>query len=203
MRPGKVATIGAAVAFLAVAIVAVAYRGAPRPALPVYGELPAFAFTDQRGQPFGDRELRDHVTVASFLFTRCPTICPVVTLKLKKFEEQTRDLPNLRLVSFSVDPEYDTPAQLAAFARRMHASTERWSFVTGPSAAMRAQVEGAFKIAMDRRGTLANGTPDIVHGSHFVLIDRDLRIRGYYDSDDANHLQELADDARALAETSN
>jgi protein SCO1 len=169
-------------------------------ALEVYGELPPFSFTDHRDQPLSDGDLRGHVTVASFLFTRCPTVCPVVVLKLRRVEEETRDLGDrLRIVSFSVDPEHDTPEVLAGFAAAQRADSPRWSFVTGPTEEMRARVEDSLKIAIDHQGTLEDGVPDIVHGTHFVLLDAELRIRGYYDSGDAERLADLAADARALA----
>jgi protein SCO1 len=171
--------------------------------LEVYGELPPFSFTDHRGAPLTDAELRGRVTIASFIFTRCPTVCPVVVLKLRRVEEQTRDLGEaLRFVSFSVDPAYDTPEVLAEFAAAQRAESPRWQFVTGPTEEMRARVEDSLKIAIDRQGTLEGGVPDIVHGTHFVLLDQDLQIRGYYDSGDAERLAELAADARALARSS-
>jgi protein SCO1/2 len=98
-----------------------------------------------------------------------------------------------------VDPEHDTPAVLAAFAARYRADPARWKFLTGPPAAVRAAVEQGFRIAVERGAALADGAPNIVHGTHFVLLDRELRIRGYYDSDDAARLDQLAADAARLA----
>jgi protein SCO1/2 len=188
-----------AVAVLAVLAAAGCRGRADRAELDVLGAVPAFAFTDQTGAPARADDLRGQVHVANFIFTRCPTICPVSSLKMKRVGERLAG-HEVGLVSFSVDPEHDTPAVLAAFAARYRADPKRWKFLTGPPDAVRAAVEGGFKIAIDRGVALADGTPNIMHGTHFVLLDRELRIRGYYDSDDASRLDQLVADASALAQ---
>lgn len=187
---------------LAVASVVRRGRGehAPAPALDVLGQVPALALIDQRGEHFDSTELRGRVTIVNFIFTRCTTICPVTSLKMQRLAERTADQPAIGLLSVSVDPAHDQPAVLAAFAARYQADPGRWRFVTGDPAALRAAIEGGFKIALERRGELAGGVPDIVHGGHFVLVDDALAIRGYYDSDDATRLDALVVDARRLAD---
>jgi protein SCO1/2 len=146
-----------------------------------------------------DDDLRGKVAIASFIFTRCPTVCPVVSMKMQRLAERLRGESRVVLLSFSVDPEHDTPAVLAKFAARFGADPTRWKFLTGPAGAIRSAVEGSLKIAMDRQGVLADGAPDIVHGTHLVLIDGSLRIRGYYDYSEPARIDDLARDARALA----
>jgi protein SCO1/2 len=167
--------------------------------LEVLGTVPDFAFTDQTGAPVRSSDLRGHVHIAHFIFTRCPTVCPTTTLKMQRLGQRLADQDAVRFLSFSVDPEHDTPPVLATFAARFRADPARWKFLTGPPAAVRAAAEEGFRIAVDRGAALADGTPSITHGTHFVLLDRQLRIRGYYDSDDAGRLDELAADAAALA----
>ena len=157
-------------------------RRAPAPPLPVLGTLPEFRLVDEGGQPYGAADLRGHVWMAGFIFTRCPTICPALSARMAKIQHRARDLePHFRLVSFSVDPTYDTPARLADYARRFKASPRMWKLLTGSIDDMKATVEQGLKIAM---GTPAgdNDFASLFHGTHFVLVDRDLRIRGYYDS---------------------
>lgn len=171
------------------------------PPLEVYGSLPAFELVDQSGDPFTDADLRGAPTIANFIFTRCPTVCPVFTMKMKHVADETADLGDrLTLVSLSVDPAYDSPAVLATYAADHDADTDRWSFLTGDPAAVRATVEDGLKISMARKGTSEDGVPDIVHGTHFVLLDADLQIRGYYDSSDIERIRALIRDARRLAE---
>ena len=166
--------------------------------LPTYGVVPAFSFRDQTGAAFTDRDLRGKVVIASFVFTRCPTVCPVVSLKMQRIGERLADDRGILLVSFSVDPAHDTPPVLAAFASRYGADPGRWKFLTGDPAAIRSTVEGSLKIAMDLQGDLAGGVPDIVHGTHLVLIDGAATIRGYYDYSDPQRIEALVRDAAAL-----
>ena len=173
------------------------------PPLPVLGTLPDFRLTDQDGQPFGGAELRGRVWVAGFIFTRCPTICPAITAKMARIQHRARGIEqDFRLVSFSVDPGYDTPARLTEFSRHYKASPRMWKFLTGSIDSMKGTVEDGLKIAM---GTPA-GDQDfasLFHGTHFVLVDRDLRIRGYYDSNAPDVEDHLLHDATMLINRGN
>ena len=193
--------------FLAVAVAAAAclalagaalvrQRSEPLPRL---GALPDFTFTRQDGQPFGRAQLRGHPFVANFIFTRCPTVCPVFTRKMAQFQKRTAHLgPELALVSFSVDPKYDTPERLSAYATRHGADPARWSFLTGDYTRLQDTVVGGFKIAMGREGTDENDIPSIFHGSHFVLVDGEGEIRGYYNGEDDEAVDRLARDTERL-----
>jgi protein SCO1 len=163
------------------------------PKLDVYGTVAPFALTDERGAPFTDEALRGHVSIINFVFTRCTTICPVVSQRMEKVQEKTalREAA-IKLVSFSVDPGYDTPARLAEFAKPYHPDPSRWRFVTGAEPAMVAVVEGSLKESM---------TPATTHSGRFVLVDPSLQIRGWYDSNDNNRLNQLMIDARYLLRT--
>jgi protein SCO1/2 len=163
-----------------------------------FGAVPAFAFRDQTDAPLTEAWLRGHVTIIDFVFTRCDTVCPALSGRMSNLDTQLADLPDVKLLSFSVDPGYDTPAVLAAYAPKFGAKPERWRFATGDAAAMRALIEGPLMTAMVDSGTSPSGAPDIRHGGHFLLVDRDLRIRGVYDSNDAARLKALARDARRL-----
>jgi protein SCO1/2 len=172
------------------------------PALGDLGEVGAFALTDERGEPFTDAALRGHVTIVSFLFTRCDTICPVTTMKMARLQDKTFDVrAQIKLASFTVDPAYDTPARLAEYARRYHADPERWRFVTGPVEPMRRLVEGPFMNSMASEGVAPSGAPAISHSGYFLLVDGNARIRGAYDSGDIQRLDEMIRDARYLART--
>ena len=174
----------------------------PDPKLDVLGEVPDFALVDERGQPFTADALRGHVTIVSFLFTRCDTICPITTMKMANVQEKTFDVGDrVKLVSFSVDPTYDTPDRLTAYAEHYKADATRWRFVTGPADKMQALVEGPLMTSMQTEGMQKNGVPNIAHGGYFLLIDPTLHIRGVYDSNDIHRLDELIRDARFLART--
>jgi protein SCO1 len=188
-------------ALLAAGALAACEERPRRPTAPDdYGAMPSFTFTDQTGGTLTEEWLRGRVTIVDFIFTRCDTICPVLTWKMVGLAEQTRDLDDrIRLLSFSVDPVYDTPAVLAAYADRYRVDPARWRFVTGDYPRIEALVTGALMTAMEPAGTTASGAPDIRHGGHFLLIGPDLRIRGVYDSSDEARLTALVRDARRLA----
>lgn len=169
------------------------------PELEVYGQVPAFRLEDHTGAAITDQDLRGKVVIANFIFTRCATVCPVMTMKMRRVQERTEDVADeLKLISFSVDPEHDTARVLADYAARNGADESRWRFVTGPLAAMKQVVTGGFAVAMDPMGVQPNGAPNVVHAEHFVLIDRAGQIRGYYGSNDANRVERLLRDARKL-----
>jgi protein SCO1/2 len=170
------------------------------PELDDLGAVGSFSLTDERGQPFTDAALRGHVTIVSFLFTRCDTICPVTTMKMARLQDKTFDArATIKLASFSVDPAYDTPARLAEYAQRYHADPARWRFVTGPPDEIRVLVEGAFMNSMTNEGVTRSGAPSIAHSGHFLLLDGHGHIRGAYDSSEIQRLDEMIRDARYLA----
>ncbi len=168
-----------------------------RQALDVYGEVPEFSFVDQSGAAFGKTELLGRVSIANFIFTRCPTVCPVFTNKMQQVAKRTSD--DIQLLSFSVDPEYDTPERLAQYAAERNIDGKRWHFLTGDAEQVKETVAGALKIAMERQGVDLEGIPDIVHGGHFVLFDGKGRIRGYYNSEDNDRIETMIHDATKLA----
>jgi len=153
----------------------------------ILGTLPAFTLTDQRGQPFGTRDLRGKVWVADFIFTACQEACPLLSEKMAEVGRRARNLgPDFHLVSISVDPDRDTPERLAAYGARYGANPLAWSFLTGPADAIEAAAVGGFKIGVGKEKVPApNGDPkadfwQIFHGENLVLVDRQLHIRGYF-----------------------
>jgi protein SCO1/2 len=164
------------------------------PALPEYSAVPDFALTERSGREVTRQELSGHVWIADFIFTRCSGICPAMSSNMKKLQER---LPKeIRLVSFSVDPEHDTLEVLTEYARRYEADPERWLFLTGDTPTMqKLSVEG-FKLAMDP--TSGTKIEPILHSSRFVLVDRKGKIRGYYGMEDPDALDRLAADVRKL-----
>jgi protein SCO1/2 len=171
-------------------------------AMPDLGTITPFALVDELGQPFTDEAMRGHVTIVSFIFTRCDTICPVTAMKMSRIQEKTFDVGSkVKLVSFSVDPKYDTPDKLDAFGKKYLADPERWRFVTGDYDKVYKVVEGSFMTSMMQLPDRPNGVPDFAHGGYFLLVDQHLHLRGIYDSDRIHQLDELMKDARFLART--
>jgi protein SCO1/2 len=168
--------------------------------LPALGSVGPFWLKDQEGRTFNEASLDGRVWVAAFMFTRCPTVCPEMVRRMQGIQQQAKaaGVP-LSLVSFSVDPENDTPEVLRAFTRERGLDTGNWTFVTGDSAVIRETAEHGFKIGVD--GTPKAGAEHygITHGTHLVLLDRHRTIRGYYQSSDADRVAALLEDAKRLA----
>ena len=175
----------------------------PPPPLDNFGTLPPFALVDHTGAAITEAELRGHPSIVNFIFTRCDSVCPMVSYRMQTIQTQTSDRRGvgIKLLSFTIDPGNDTPAVLAAYADRFDADPARWRFVTGEAAAVRALVEGPLMQSMDNMGTTPSGAPDIVHKQHFFLLDGNLTIRGIYDSTDPRRLDAMARAARYLLRT--
>jgi protein SCO1/2 len=171
----------------------------PKP-LPVMSTVPDFRFTDQNGEPFGSEQLRGRVWVANAIFTRCPSICTVSTQRMAEVQHRGRGLgEHFHLVSFSVDPEHDTPLKLLAYARSHRVSPRMWSFLTGNREELTRTLNEGLKIYMGKAAPPGDDLMDIGHGSHFVLVDSRMRVRGYYDLTDEGALDGLLRDAGLLA----
>jgi protein SCO1/2 len=191
---------GLLVAGLAAAVgLALAARSMrPRPPLPIYGQIPAARLVDERGAPFTRESMVGHVSVVDFVFTRCTASCPRLTARMAELQGRLeRERSEVRLVSYSVDPENDTPAVLSEYAARAHADLARWTFVTGPVDLVQAAIVLGFKVSAAKVQKGA-GDYDVVHGDWFVLVDRAGMLRGYYSTAEAKDLDVLLADALRL-----
>lgn len=190
-----VAWIGGAAAIAA--LVAWLVRPGPEP-LPVLYPMPEFELTTEQGTPLRSGDLAGEVVVANFVFTSCPTVCPLLTAHMARLQERLAGSPGVRLLSFSVDPKNDTPEVLKAYGEKYGQDPARWTFLTGDLSAITKAVEKGFKIGIQGAGDPDATAFDIVHGEHFVLVDTDGAIRGYY-RPEPESLDRLAIDAARLA----
>lgn len=160
------------------------------PPLQDLGQVPDFKLKDSAGRKIGLKDIPGP-WVADFIFTSCRGLCPAMTARMTAL---SRELPGLNLVSFSVDPS-DTPADLKSFSRRYSAG---WLFLAGPEAEVRRLCERGFRLPVADGG---DPSDPITHSSHFVLVDGQNRIRGYFDSNDPKALKELSRQARLLLQS--
>jgi protein SCO1/2 len=171
-----------------------------QPDLPTFGTVPAFALTDQAGKSFTGDGLRGGTWIAAFVFTRCPSACPRVTRVMQLLQVKLKQRnARVRLVSFSVDPEFDTPAVLRRYADEYNADTGSWSFVTGNADTIQKTAEQGLKIAAQGKADPTKADFGITHGTQLVLVDGQGQIRGYYASNDDDALARLLDDATRLS----
>jgi len=164
---------------------------ARRAPLPVFGHVPDFQLTSQSGEPFDRKSLDGKIWVADFIYTHCPGPCPRMSAQMRRVQSAVTEIPDVRLVSFSVDPERDTPAVLAEYAKRYQAQQGRWFFLTGDRNTLDSLDRHAF--------LLGNVDSSMQHSTRFVLIDRHGRIRGYYGTSQDDPTAQLIVDIRRLA----
>jgi|TARA_Y100000310_G_scaffold64662_1_gene60161 protein SCO1/2 len=165
----------------------------PQPELAVLEELPDFHLTDQSGNAFSRDDLTGKVWVADFIFTTCAGPCPIMSSQFTELQDRFSHLPDFRLLSISVNPEYDTPQVLKEYGDHYNADHSRWSFLTG-------EREAIHKLAVD--GFHIGSVEDpIFHSIRFILVDSKGRIRGYYISSEMDEMKKLWRDVERLAES--
>lgn len=166
------------------------------PPLPIFGQVDSFSLTAQNGRPVAASDLKGHVWMADFIFTRCAGTCTVMTQTMAALDKQIADLPDVKLVSFTMDPEHDTLEVLAAFAELQGAKAPRWLFLTGKKQEMYTLTRDQFKLMVTDQG----GTSEepIIHSDKLVLVDQKGRIRGYYSGQDAESVKVLSAAVRKL-----
>lgn len=158
--------------------------------LPILGSVPAFQLTAQSGQAFDSRSLAGHVWVADFIYTTCPGPCPMMSSRMNTLQASTAKTPDVKLVSFTVDPENDTPPVLAEYGKHFKAEPARWSFLTGDRAVLNDLGLNTFHL------NSVDGS--LVHSTRFALVDRQGRVRGYYSSEEDGFLPKLLHGLRQL-----
>ena len=159
--------------------------------LVVHRQLPDFSLTDQGSAGVALATMRGKIWVADFIFTSCVTICPPMTNEMAGLQEEFAT-DDVYFVSFSVDPERDTPEVLSRYAARYGADLDRWSFLTGEKEAIYQLAHEGFNLAAGHQGS------EILHSTRFVLVDRQGQVRDYYESRSKGALQQLRRDMRAL-----
>jgi cytochrome oxidase Cu insertion factor (SCO1/SenC/PrrC family) len=143
-----------------------------------YGTLPSFELVNQDALPFGSAQLAGKIWIADFIFTTCPGPCPIISSRMSELQKPL-EKSDVHLVTFSVDPEKDTPEVLRGYAEKLNAQPKRWDFLTGPRAAIYSLMRDGFKLAVSD-GSDEQGMP--IHTTRVALVDRRGTIRGYYDA---------------------
>lgn len=176
--PGRMRQLGWAGAFLGFVLVVVLgysmWQGSVRrevEQLPVIRAVPQFSLTDQNGETVTNADLEGKIWIADFIFTRCAGPCPLMTARMLEMQKALVKTPEVKLVSVTVDPAYDTPEVLNAYAEANFADSERWKFLTGDQAVIEKLVTEGFMQHLSEEG----GEP--VHGTMFLMVDGNGMVR--------------------------
>jgi cytochrome oxidase Cu insertion factor (SCO1/SenC/PrrC family) len=162
--------------------------------IPEYSHVPPFQLTNQDGQPFGSTQLAGKIWIADFIFTTCPGSCPIISSRMSELQKPL-EKTDVHLVSFTVDPDKDTPPVLRKYADKLGAQPNRWDFLTGSKSAIYDLSRNGFKLAAVDSD---NKTQLPEHSTRLVLVDRHGDIRGYYDGIAADAVTKLLADTNHL-----
>ena len=162
--------------------------------LPAYATLSDFSLVDQNNDPISLKTFNGKIWIADFIFNRSYVTCTILSSHMQRMQGMLSHSPEVVLVSFSVDPEYDTPEVLAKYASTFGAEKDKWFFLTGDREVIFDIARSSLKLSVESETEIA----PIIHSTRFVLIDETGGLRGYYDSNEDGFMNELISDVRIL-----
>lgn len=161
----------------------------------VYHTIGDFTFIDQDSNIVNQSIVNDKIYVADYFFTTCKTICPKMSDQLMRVQLAFKDDPEVMILSHTVDPEEDSPSTLNAYAEKHNAIKGKWYFLTGDKKQLYDLARNSYFVtAMPGDG----GPDDFIHSEQFVLVDKQKRIRGFYDGTEYNDVKRLIDEIKVL-----
>tara|TARA_B100001093_G_scaffold153067_1_gene145857 strand:+ start:1485 stop:2195 length:711 start_codon:yes stop_codon:yes gene_type:complete len=159
-----------------------------------YHKISDFSLTNQNGETISEQFYDNKIYVADFFFTTCPTICPIMTENMFYIQEKTIN-EEILLASFSVTPKIDSVAQLKKYAIKKGVDDKKWNLLTGDKKEIYELARKSYLVAKDDGD---GGKYDMIHTENFVLIDKERRIRGFYDGTNIEEMDKLLDDIKIL-----
>ncbi|UUV22153.1 SCO family protein [Paenimyroides aestuarii] len=166
-------------------------------------QIADFSFQNQNNETITQNEYENVIYVADFFFTTCPTICPKMTDNMVWLQNQIKEMPDVKLLSFSVTPDIDTPEVLRKYADEKGVNDAKWNLLTGDKKAIYYLARQSFlAVKTETTGELY----DMVHTENFILVDKNKRIRGFYDGtnldtdkdDGTKNMMQLLEDIKWL-----
>ncbi len=158
-----------------------------------------FAFQNQNNETITQSEVEGKVFVAEYFFTTCGTICPKMNQQMKRVQFAYSNNEDVRILSFTVDPKVDTVEQMKLYAEGHDAKDGQWHFLTGTKEKLYDLARKSFFILKPAEAqNLGDAGSDFIHTNNFVLVDRQMRIRGYYDGTSKSEVTKLIEDIDKL-----
>ena len=162
--------------------------------LPRYGRLPEVILEHSSGAAFRPSQLNGTVSLWSFFFTSCEGPCPKLQAEMLKLQRRLKRTQNVQLVSVSVDHETDTPERLRAYAEKLGARPENWSFLRAEETPLRSLAIQGFQVGVD--------PGNLIHSNRIALVDSTGEVRGLYDSTEEQKMEKLVEDTKRLVRES-
>ena len=161
----------------------------------VFQKIPDFRFVSQEGKTVTQADLNNNVYVANFFFASCQDICKKMSAQMVRVNEAFRSNPQVKLVSYTVDPERDSVAVLKRYAEMYQADPAKWLFLTGTKKELYTLAQNGFKVsAMQAPGTV----PDFIHSEKLILVDKEKHVRGIYDGTSSQDVDRLITELTVL-----
>jgi protein SCO1/2 len=161
----------------------------------VFQTIPPFSFVDQNGNTVSDKDLEGKIFIASFFFASCQGPCPKITTQLARVQERYKAVRDLRILSFTVDPERDSVNALGEYGRKFMVNPRKWSLLTGDKKEI---YDLAMKGFFANAGEGMSGTADFIHTENVMLIDKEKKVRGMYSGTDPKEIDRLMDEVTVL-----
>lgn len=160
-----------------------------------------FSFSNQEGKVISEKDVKNKVFVAEYFFTTCGTICPQMNLQMQRVQKAFEGNNNFKILSFTVNPEIDTVAQMKMYAQSHGAIPNQWHFLTGSKTDLYNLARKSFFVLKPAESqNLGDANSDFIHTDNFVLIDQKMRIRGYYEGTSSQQVDKLIKDIDQLLE---
>ena len=157
--------------------------------------VPHYAFTDQNNQHFANKNVEDKIVLYSFFFASCPQICPSMNRNIQAVQQVFIDDESVTMVSFSIDPERDTPERLSEYSDLFSLKRSQWHFLTGEKNEIFLLASKGFNVtATDGDG----GLNDMIHSQTIMLVDPNHQIRGIYEGTESKEVPDLVRDIKRL-----
>ena len=160
-----------------------------------YHKIKDFSMKNQNGETITQEFYNDKIYVADFFFTTCPTICPIMTENMGYVQEKIKNDSDVLLLSFSVTPEIDSVEQLKKYALEKNVIDSKWNLVTGNKKDIYNLARTSYLVAKTNGD---GGKYDMIHTENFVLVDKEKRIRGFYDGTNSKEMDQLLNDIKIL-----
>ena len=154
-----------------------------------------FELLNQNGDTITAEDFEGKIYVADFFFTRCRTICPVMTMHMGDLQEHFKDDAELKFLSHSVTPVMDSVPVLRAYADKNGAIDGKWEITTGPKRHIYELARKSYFAVLDEGD---GGDQDFIHTEQFILVDKQKRIRGFYDGTDKEDIDRIIRDIEIL-----
>lgn len=162
----------------------------------VYHTIPAFKLVDQEGDTVTENTVKGKIYVADFFFGTCPSICPTMAQQMLRVHEKFKGVDDFAILSHTIDPDHDTVAYLKGYAEKLGIeNNSTWHFLTGVQEEIYELGEKDYMVTVGQDASAPGG---FIHSGHFWLVDKDRRLRGFYDGTIASHVDRLMNDIKKL-----